>query len=108
MNESRGCLISADQSGGLYPQNKPAHLNVLSEREGVKSVEEVEVGRGGEKLEVLNFLEMWWGFFSFLFSFFHNDDMHGLASSPFLLFYFICMQICKRRERAVGAALRGY
>lgn len=41
----------------------------------------MEGGRGGgEKLEVF------------------DDDMHSLARSPLLLFYFICMQICKHSE----------
>lgn len=32
------------------------------------------------------------------FFFDDDDDMHSLARSPFLLFYFICMQMCKHRE----------
>lgn len=57
--------------------------------EGNERVEEVKVEGGGEKFEVLNF------FFS---PSFFDDDMHSLARSPFLLLYFICMQICKHRE----------
>lgn len=69
----------------------------------MKRVEEVEVERGGKKLEVLNFLEMWC-FFSLFFI------MMICMTSPLEHFFFSTLSACKyvSTERAVKAGHRGY
>lgn len=52
------CLISTDQSEGIYPQNKPAHLNVLGRGGNEKGGGGEGGGRRGRSWEVFFFLMM--------------------------------------------------